>query len=219
MQIGQAQANRKPGRPSSGQRVDSRQALIDAARELFARYGYDEVSTKRIADAAGVNPAMIRYHFGSKAGLLETAFDEALGVIVNELGTLSERGGEAGFERVLSLYIGTIAANPWLPKMILQHVLPEGGRLQKRAANRISTGVAPVVRELVARGQANGKLRAELDPRLTMVSLVSLALFPFLAQPLLKRVLGVELDDALVSAFIEHTSLMFHRGAGVDHAA
>ncbi len=219
MQTGHAQTNRKPGRPSSDGGFDSRQALIDAARELFSKYAYDEVSTKRIANAAGVNPAMIRYHFGGKAGLLETAFDEAIALIVDELGTQSTDGGEVGLERVLGLYIRSMAANPWLPKMMLQHVLPEGGRLQDRAAERISTGVAPVVRELVARRQASGDLRPELDPRLTTISLVSLAIFPFLAKPLLKRVLGVELDEALVAAFVEHTSAMFHRGAGVDHAA
>ena len=218
MQTGHAQTNRKPGRPSSHGGFDTRQALIDAARELFSKSAYDEISTKRIADAAGVNPAMIRYHFGGKAGLLETAFDEAIALIVDELGSLSARGSDIGFEHVFGLYMRTMAANPWLPKMILQHVLPEGGRLQERAADRISSGVAPVVRGLVERGQANGELRPELDPRLTTISLVSLALFPFLAQPLLKRVLGVEIDGPLVAALVEHTSAMFHRGAGVDHA-
>lgn len=218
MQTGQAQAKRGPGRPSSGRGFDSRQALIDAAREFFARYGYDEVSTQRIADAAGVNPAMIRYHFGGKSGLLETAFDEAIAPIVDELGTLSTRGGRIDLGLVFDLYMRTMAANPWLPKMILQHVLPEGGRLQERAAQRIAAGVAPAVRGLIARGQANGELRRDLDPKLTTVSLVSLALFPFLAQALIKRVLGVELDGPDVVALVEHASSIFHSGAGAGHA-
>ncbi|WP_428099782.1 TetR/AcrR family transcriptional regulator [Candidatus Rariloculus sp.] len=215
-------ASRKPGRPSSERRLDSRQALIDAARDLFARYEYDQVSTKRIADAAGVNPAMIRYHFEGKAGLLETAFDEALAPIIAKLNTLSTRGGDVDLEGVFGVYMRTMAANPWLPKMILRHVLPEGGRLQARAASRISTSVAPVVRGLVSRGQANEKLRAELDPLLTTISLVSLALFPFLAQALIKRVLDVELSGPLVPALVEHTATIFHCGAGADgvnHAA
>lgn len=218
MQTGQTQVNRGPGRPSSGKGFDSRQALIDAARELFAGNGYDEVSIKRIADAAGVNPAMIQYHFNGKSGLLETAFDEAIAPVVAELGTLSSRGGRIDLGLVFDIYMRTMAANPWLPKMILQHVLPEGGRLQDRTAHRIAGGVAPAIRGLIKRGQTNGELRRDLDPRLTTISLVSLALFPFLAQPVIKRVLGVELDGPLAAALVEHTSLMFHRGAGIDHA-
>ena len=217
MQAGQVQANRKPGRPSSKGSFDSRQALIDAARELFAGNGYDEVSIKRIADAAGVNPAMIQYHFKGKSGLLETAFDEAIAPVVAELGTLSSRGGRIDLGLVFDIYMRTMAANPWLPKMILQHVLPEGGRLQDRTAQRIAATVAPAVRGLIKRGQTNGELRRNLDPKFTTISLVSLALFPFLAQPVIKRVLGVELDGPLTAEFVRHTSLMFHRGAGVDH--
>ena len=218
MEAGQVQANRKPGRPSSKGSFDSRQALIDAARELFAGNGYDEVSIKRIADAAGVNPAMIQYHFGGKSGLLETAFDEAIAPVVAELGTLSSRGGRIDLGLVFDIYMRTMAANPWLPKMILQHVLPEGGRLQERAAQRIAAGVEPAVRGLIKRGQTNGELRPNLDPKFATISLVSLALFPFLAQPVITRVLGVELDGPLTAEFVRHTSLMFHRGAGVDHA-
>lgn len=217
MEAGQVQANRKPGRPSSKGSFDSRQALIDAARELFAGNGYDEVSIKRIADAAGVNPAMIQYHFGGKSGLLETAFDEAIAPVVAELGTLSSRGGRIDLGLVFDIYMRTMAANPWLPKMILQHVLPEGGRLQERAAQRIAAGVEPAVRGLIKRGQTNGELRPNLDPKFATISLVSLALFPFLAQPVITRVLGVELDGPLTAEFVRHTSLMFHRGAGVDH--
>lgn len=218
MEAGQVQANRKPGRPSSKGSFDSRQALIDAARELFAGNGYDEVSIKRIADAAGVNPAMIQYHFGGKSGLLETAFDEAIAPVVAELGTLSSRGGRIDLGLVFDIYMRTMAANPWLPKMILQHVLPEGGRLQERAAQRIAAGVEPAIRGLIKRGQTNGELRPNLDPKFTTISLVSLALFPFLAQPVITRVLGLELDGPLTAEFVRHTSLMFHRGAGADHA-
>ena len=62
-------SSRGPGRPRAEQALDARQALLDAARELFAREGFDRVSTKRLADEAGVNPAMIHYYFGDKAGL------------------------------------------------------------------------------------------------------------------------------------------------------
>lgn len=54
-------------------RASSREALLAAAGVLFTEHGYDGVSTREIAEKAGVNLALIQYHFGSKAKLfLET---------------------------------------------------------------------------------------------------------------------------------------------------
>ncbi|MBN8548448.1 MAG: TetR/AcrR family transcriptional regulator [Deltaproteobacteria bacterium] len=47
----------------------SREALLEAAERLFAEKGYEAVSTRELAEAAGVNLGAIQYHFGSKAKL------------------------------------------------------------------------------------------------------------------------------------------------------
>jgi AcrR family transcriptional regulator len=48
---------------------DTKKKLIEAGVELFARYSYDGVSTRNLADRARVNLASIQYYFGSKEGL------------------------------------------------------------------------------------------------------------------------------------------------------
>lgn len=55
----------------------TRQALLDAACQLFAEHGFDAVSTRMIADAAQVNLGGIHYHFGSKERLYVAAFQHA----------------------------------------------------------------------------------------------------------------------------------------------
>lgn len=47
----------------------TREGLLKVAELLFTRNGYTSVSTRDLADAAGVNLAAINYHFGSKAKL------------------------------------------------------------------------------------------------------------------------------------------------------
>lgn len=47
----------------------TRAALLDTAGELFAELGFDGVSTRLIADQAGVKLSAIHYHFGSKENL------------------------------------------------------------------------------------------------------------------------------------------------------
>lgn len=54
---------RRPGSP------DTRGVLLATARRLFADAGYDKTSVRDIAAAAGVDPALIRHYYGSKAEL------------------------------------------------------------------------------------------------------------------------------------------------------
>ena len=60
---------RRPGK------TDTRNILLQTARRMFADAGYENTSVRDIAAAAGVDPALIRHYFGSKAQL----FRETMG--------------------------------------------------------------------------------------------------------------------------------------------
>jgi AcrR family transcriptional regulator len=59
--------NKSRGRPRG--HPATRAQIADAARELFVRHGYRGTTIRAIAVAAGVDSALISYHFGSKQGL------------------------------------------------------------------------------------------------------------------------------------------------------
>lgn len=54
--------------PRPSQDLD--RALLAAGAELYPQLGCAGLSVRRLAEAAGVNPAMVHYHFGSKDGFL-----------------------------------------------------------------------------------------------------------------------------------------------------
>lgn len=66
-------------RHERGQRT--RTALIEAGLELFARKGFDSVSTRELAEASRANVAAIHFHFGSKAGLYAAVVDHVAGYL------------------------------------------------------------------------------------------------------------------------------------------
>jgi AcrR family transcriptional regulator len=66
----------------------TREALLDAAVGVFAREGYHAVSTRSLASAAGVNQALIGYHFGGKMGLYLAVFDHIAGQLLERIGPL-----------------------------------------------------------------------------------------------------------------------------------
>lgn len=63
-----ARASEARARPRD--RRATREALLEAAVEVFARRGYDAATTRELAAAAGVNEGLIQRYFGGKAGLL-----------------------------------------------------------------------------------------------------------------------------------------------------
>ncbi|NIP13511.1 MAG: TetR family transcriptional regulator [Pseudomonadales bacterium] len=68
-------------------RADSaatRESILDASIKLFSERGYRNTSLRAIADAADVNLAAANYHFGSKAQLLEAAFERCISPINDE---------------------------------------------------------------------------------------------------------------------------------------
>lgn len=60
---------------SSSRGDATREALIGAAIGIFGRDGFAATGTRAVAEAAGVNQALIAYHFGGKAGLYLAAIE------------------------------------------------------------------------------------------------------------------------------------------------
>src|SRR5690606_14087400 len=64
--------------PSGGPGAETRAQLVAAAGRLIAAYGWGAVSTRAVADRAGVNPALVHYHFRALPALLREAATGAL---------------------------------------------------------------------------------------------------------------------------------------------
>lgn len=58
------------------QSKQTRTALMDVGRTLFASQGYAGTSTESIVQHAGVTRGALYYHFGDKAGLFQAVFEE-----------------------------------------------------------------------------------------------------------------------------------------------
>lgn len=65
-------AGRKPSAPHRSPKASgtTKEAILDGAEALFADNDVDDVTMRSIAEAAGVDPASVTYHFGGKAELV-----------------------------------------------------------------------------------------------------------------------------------------------------
>ncbi len=61
------------GLPRDERRRRTEAAILDAARELFAEHGFERTTIRAVAARAGIDPALVMQHFGSKQGLFAEA--------------------------------------------------------------------------------------------------------------------------------------------------
>jgi AcrR family transcriptional regulator len=99
--------NAKP-RPRSGRRpgtAETRDAILTAARSEFGARGFDGATIRAIAAAAGVDPALVMYFFGSKQQLFLDSIQLTLKP-GEALPHLLDAGVEAIGERLTRFYLG-----------------------------------------------------------------------------------------------------------------
>lgn len=118
---------RRPGSP------DTRAAILDAARELFAAGGFSGTSVRAVAAKAGVDPALVHHYFGTKDELFVAAL--ALPVDLRQvLVPVVAAGPDGAAERLLRAFL-SVWDDPalQLPLIGLARRLldPSGGELMR----------------------------------------------------------------------------------------
>src|SRR5262245_539357 len=90
-----------------------RQEILDAARDIFVKEGYDQLSMRRVADRIEYSPTAIYLHFKDKQDLVFNLCEETFGRLVRELETL-EPGKDpiARLKQGLRCYVDFGLRNP-----------------------------------------------------------------------------------------------------------
>lgn len=92
-QTGKRRANGRAGRSVAASRGDTRERLVDAARQLLEEGGYAAASVQAIADRVGVSAGALYRHFPSKAELFVEVFRDAAG---RDLAAVDEAAASGG---------------------------------------------------------------------------------------------------------------------------
>jgi AcrR family transcriptional regulator len=207
-----ATRRRSPGRPVSDS-PDLRERLLEAALTCFSRQGIAATPLRAIAAEAGVNPALLHYYFGDKAQLQHAVIEERVMPAIGSIGAYVADDSDdvagliAGFVRGVG---EAVARHPWLPSLWVREVLCDGGALRDLLVTRVGPQIPQLLAQRFAAAQRAGALNPDLDPRLLVVSLVGLTLFPAASAPVWGRVFetpGIDPDTLRT-----HTMALLDRG-------
>jgi TetR/AcrR family transcriptional regulator len=209
---------RRPGRPRA-EETNQRERLLDAAVACFAVDGVAATSLRSIALKAGVTPALVNYYFGSKEHLLDAFIAERVTPIVGSLRDSLLAAGNDPRELLAAFVRGihdVVARFPWWPSLWVREVLNEKGALRDTLHNVIAPQVTLLLRNSLVAAQKRGAISADLDPRLLVVSLVGLTMFPLAAEHIWRRVFPA--GDIDRDVLLRHTLALLDHGIGGLHA-
>jgi AcrR family transcriptional regulator len=173
--------------------------ILFAATEEFAAKGFFGARTQAVADAAGVNKAMLHYYFQSKENLYSEVIKAAFARILRDVSQAWMNPGdlEGRLEVVIDSYIDNYRKNPGFLKIVLREVV-DGGKRFRRAFKDIKKsqpfvpGFTP--QEMVAR------LASELGLSSTgsvhmIINIVGMCAISFISPLFLEAVLHMDISD------------------------
>jgi len=186
---------------------DSREVLLASAHALLIQKRGLPVTLSAICAHAGVDVAMVRYHFGSRRGLMISVFERLCAVWGHELDHLL--GLDLPPSKKLEIHLRQIVRNyrrqPYANRLMTELISSSHAALAKRLGRSF---VAPSVdchRRLIVQAVAAGEFRP-VDPTYFFCSVIGMCEFQFAAQPLLRAAFGAPDDDKAVEAeFVAHT--------------
>ncbi len=150
---------RRAGRWRTGQQ--SRQRIIDAARERFMRDGYERATVRAIAADAGVDVAMVYYFFDSKEGLFTASALTGPEHPLHQLAALLDEGPEQVGPRLVRRFLEHWDAGAEFEPLL---TLWRSAAIQPQARKVLHDSLAgPVANRVAAEfGVADAELRVEL---------------------------------------------------------
>lgn len=178
---------------------DRRSHILEVASRLFAHGGYGSTSVREVVEAAGVTKPTLYYYFENKEALFREVVAWKLSQGTASLQAAVEGGGTAVdiLRRVVHTWLGRAEEDRDGTRLILTCGLPQADGPQVDVMARHLQTLEPL-EALVVRGQAEGQIRGDIDPRSAVLALVGSVHLKLMA-----IVMGHEIDDEFVDHLLD----------------
>jgi TetR/AcrR family transcriptional regulator len=183
----------EPGRGRAHDAEAAREAILNAAEEVFAEHGFDGARTAAIATAAGYNSSLIFQYFGDKLGLYAEVVRRAdremnelqtrvlSPLLEDEAITTNAQAFKALLEVIATAIFDYLAAHPRFVRMLLWEQA-EGWKTYAKIISQFDTEDSDQIEALFRNAHSTGLLRSDFAPliQLTMVLQICLSYLTFI---------------------------------------
>lgn len=168
----------------------TQQRILEVATNVFYQKGLAGARMQEIADLSGINKAMLHYYYKTKEQLFEKVFQRTFYIYMESVSKLLKN--KLPLKEKLSQFIDevmdTLTEYPYIPVFILHELNQNPERLGDLVVANEPIDFEELKKE-VAREVRKGNLKKVKAEQL-LTDLIALTVMPFVAQPLLSKVLG-----------------------------
>jgi AcrR family transcriptional regulator len=180
---------------------DTEDIILDAARKVFVELGPVNARMKDVADEAGITQSLLHYYFRKRDELYRAVFQAELKRVMPK--QVYELKSDAPLPEKLEAFargvIDVHAENPHLAAFVLFETHYNDEHFDEIREALAGLDLDVLQRQIDERVEAGNMEPMRAEHLLTNV--LALALFPFVARPILQSVYGMDEDD--YRAFIE----------------
>lgn len=179
------------------QELSTEEKILKAASKVFTEKGFSGTRTRDIAEAAGINLALLNYYFRSKEKLFEKImfekmqqmFGTILPILTDEKTSLNEK-----IDLATQKYLDLLSENPNLPLFVISEMQKGNSGLKNVLP------VETILKNSTMLKQIQEK-NADINPLHFLMNFLSLTIFPFVTKPVMSQ-FGIFTDESF-KIFIE----------------
>jgi TetR/AcrR family transcriptional regulator len=168
----------------------TRQRILDAGEHEFAARGFAGARLREIAEAAGVQPALIHHYFTDKHGLSRAVLDRAL--LPSSMESWTLLSGEPDLPRLVAGFIELLlrfyAAHHNL-LAILRHEAVSGSTVLEELARERTLPIIEAVTRFLEDRQRAGEVRDDVPPAEIIAAGMGMVVYPFVEEGLIRVML------------------------------
>ncbi|SDC92618.1 TetR/AcrR family transcriptional regulator [Pedobacter soli] len=156
------------------EKVDKRQAILEAAEKLFCETGYEGTSTRQISKESGANMAMINYYFGSKEGVFVEIMNERIASFASQLKIINEDKISAleKLHKVIEGYVNRILNNTAFHKMMHRELsLTQRPEMYDKIKDAMGQNMQMIDR-IITGGIEDGSFKKDVDVRMIIATIM-----------------------------------------------
>jgi AcrR family transcriptional regulator len=168
---------------------NTEQRILEAAKFVFHRRGFDGARMQDIADEAGINKALVHYYFRSKDNLFLAVFEDAFSILIGRVNEIffTDQPIKVKVSQFLDYYIGFLSEHSYIPHFILNSLYERPEELKKILEKK---QLSPVRLMALMKKQAKEELNLDIDPFQFYINILALVIFPVIARPLIQTIFG-----------------------------
>lgn len=184
------------------QEIESR--IIEAAKQVFVRKGYDATKMGDIAEEVGISRTAMHYYFRTKELLFDAIFGQLMGVLLPNLGVIMDEPTTCleKIPKIVDRYVGLLQDNPSFPLFVINEFNRDPEHLY-RIVMKDPSRIAPIIKlqKQMQDEMEKGWIK-KLPLLYTATTLISLVAFPMLARNPITE-LFLDGDQGKFDSFIE----------------